>query len=141
MKSKVVITIAVILIATLMSGCKKKEATKMEAPEEKLKVETPAETKPAKVVTDDEFVEYWAQIAYLAEKYQKDPMRYSKEMANLFERLGLTEKEGEQFSARYEEWLSNWQKRVMTDPEKASKEWDAIIKKFEKRLAELKAGK
>ncbi len=122
-------------------GCGKKEEKKVEAPKETQKVESPTETKTAKTFTDDDFIEYWAQTAYLTEKFAKDPIRLGQELNKMYEKLGITEKESEKFGEKYTEWLTNWQQKSATNPEKIGKEWEALMKRYEKRVAELKAGK
>lgn len=137
--------IFVMVLLVVLVGYGFAEEKKVEAPKATPKVAAPAETKSGRTFTDDDFVEYWAQITYLGEKFEKDPARYTQEISKLYEKLGLTtEDEGRTFAEGYGEWMANWQKRMLADvaagSDKAVKEWETLTKKMEKRLAELKAG-
>ncbi len=143
MKTKIITVSALIIVSAMLTlfGCGKKTDEPKVQPETKQEGTAPATETVAKALTDDDFIEYWAQMTYIGEKFEKDPMRYGEEIQKVYKKIGLTEKEGEVFGERYAEWMANWQKKMMADPEKAGKEWDAIGKKVENRVAELKAGK
>ena len=122
MKSKITILTAVLVVISLIAyiGCGKK------AVEEKTeKVET------TKAATDDNYVELWAQSTYLGEKYQQDPVKLSKELQKVYEKLGIA-------SEAYSKWTAEWQKKLASDPQKAGQEWNKLMQKYNLRLAELK---
>ncbi|MDI6698096.1 MAG: hypothetical protein QME85_04065 [Candidatus Saccharicenans sp.] len=136
---------------TLLIGCKQRTEEKAPAEAKKAEEQVPAKTEqkktqPVKALIDDEVIEYWAHLTYIqnylvAEKYVKDPIKGSKIMAEEIEKLekkfGMT---SEQLAERYEAWAAEWTKKVSTEPEKYSKQWEEILKRFEKRVEELKKG-
>lgn len=145
-----VTTIIIALFFTVLIGCGKKAEEKAPAKVEKTEEQVPAKTteqeeQPARALTDDDFIEYWAFQKYitehLAEKYKNDPLKYSaviaEEQKKFSKKFGLTwEQLGEKFAA----WMAEWQKKAISDPEKASKQWEEMEKRMEKRLEELKKG-
>lgn len=135
------ITISVMLsIVIALSGCGKKSEeapVKKEAEMPQATKEAPAQTKEKviKEFTDDDFIEYWAQTAYLTEKYEKEknPIKLGEELGKLHEKyVGIEEK--------YSAWMVEWQQKAVSDPEKAGKQWEDIMKRMESRVAELKKG-
>lgn len=134
---------------TLLIGCKQRTEEKAPAEPKKAEEQVPAkteqkETQPVKALTDDEVIEYWAHLTYIknyleAEKYVKDPIKGSQVMAEEIEKLekkfGMS---SEQLAERYEAWAADWTKKVSTEPEKYSKQWEEILKRMEKRVEELK---
>lgn len=129
------------LLIAVFVGCKQKTPEEQAAQEQPAQApETTEQAKPAKVWTDDDFIEYWAQTTYLSEKYEKDPIKLGEELGKVHRKLGV-EGDEDNWSDSYAKWLGDWQQKAAADPEKAGKEWQKLIERMEKRVAELKKEK
>ncbi len=133
------ITIMAALVATaiVLSGCGPRSEKAQEAQEAEMPQATKEAPAQAKELTDDDFIEYWAQIAYLTEKQQANPLKLNEELSKLHEKYpGIDEK--------YTAWLTEWQQKMMEDvkkgSDKTSKQWEEMMKRMENRVAELKKG-
>lgn len=138
-KKLLILALACIVVFVIFSACKKKTEEQPAVPQAEPTVEPapqerPVQPKSVKALSDDDFIELWAQTAYLTAKHEKDPIKLGTELNNLYEKLGMTADEG---TNAYTAWMEEWTKKTVADPENVGKEWMKISERVQKRIEEL----